>query len=154
MRWESGREVLHTSSYHFRAFAGRLYCFAFSLRSSTKEGKTASNFFFASLDDMAVEKGCQVAIRVVKEVGELARDAGAFAGRIGRNLPANGRKFEALKTQAPYKFRALPDWENALRNRSELGMAALDVEGMLKAFFCSARRLCKTWMVERMLVEY
>lgn len=56
-RWESVGKVLHTSSYHFRAFAGRLYCFAFSLRSSTKEGKTASNFFFASWDDMMVEQG-------------------------------------------------------------------------------------------------
>ena len=56
--------MLHTSSYHFRAFAGRLYWFAFSLRSSTKEGKIASNFFFASWDDM-VEQGSQVPIRVV-----------------------------------------------------------------------------------------
>ena len=49
------------------AFAGRLYCFAFSLRSSTKEGKTASNFFFASWDDMMVIGGIQVPMGVMGE---------------------------------------------------------------------------------------
>ena len=91
---------MHTSSNHFRAFSGRLYCFAFSLRSSTKEGKTASNFFFASWDDMVVETGCQVAIGVVKEAGKSARYAGGFPGRSGRNIPANGTKSEALEVQA------------------------------------------------------
>ena len=46
-----------------------MYCFAFSLRSSTKEGKRASNFFFASWDDMMVEKpGSQVPMILVRMV--------------------------------------------------------------------------------------
>ena len=47
------RELGRTSSYHFRASAGMLYCFAFSVRSSTREGKTASkSFFLDSLEDI------------------------------------------------------------------------------------------------------
>jgi len=47
------REEELTSSYHLRASAGMPYCFAFSLRSSTREGKTASkSFFCCSLEDM------------------------------------------------------------------------------------------------------
>ena len=98
--------VLRTSSYHFMAFAGRLYCFAFSLRSSTKEGKTASNFFFASWDDMLVEQGSRVPMGTMREVLCPAGYAGASLGGSGRNIPANGTKSEALKVRVPINFGA------------------------------------------------
>ena len=131
------------------AFAGRLYCFAFSLRSSTKEGKTSSNFFFASWDDMMVEQGSQVPIRVVGERGWSARYAGASMGGSGRDIPANGTKIEALKVRAPYNFGACPIG-TAMRNCSEFSTAALGIESLLKVPYCSvARKDCVKYSMSK-----
>lgn len=50
------------------------------------------------------------------------------------------RNSEALKVRAPYNF-GVCQIGTAMRNCSELGIAALGVEGILKVFFCDPRRL-------------
>ena len=83
---------LHTSSNHFRAFGGRLYCFAFSLRSSTKEGKRASNFFFASWDNMMVEPGSQVPMILVRMVDGRRGMLELHQGEVDNMDPSMARR--------------------------------------------------------------